>query len=130
MVWVYAASLLRLQVGFGWRCIYGPRDRRGAGRQRRFGLAVACDGGRPWPIDAFWPDRVSRKSVARSPQRHRALPAQAFPVDDGRWTCRRCLSHRHHQRRTLAIVTQRVRPQRQRDERTTGRLRHATRFIA
>src|ERR1700736_6086736 len=115
-------SLLRLQVGFGWGRVYGPRDCCGARRQRWFGLGVACDRRRPGPIDAFWPDSVNRKSVTGSPQRQRALSAQTFPVDDSRWTCRRRLPRGHNQRRALAIVAQRVGPQRQRDEGTTGHL--------
>jgi len=40
------------------------------------------------------------------------------------------LSRRHHQRRPIAIIGERVRPQRQRDKGAIGHLRHTTRFVA
>ena len=110
-----ASSLLRLQVGFRRRRI----DRaRGAGAVQ--GVAsislsppIAGDHGRSI---ASWLDGFDRKSVAGSPQRQRALPPQSLGSNHGSRTAWRRLPRGHHQRRARAIVRQRLRPQRQRDQ--------------
>ena len=75
--------------------------------------ATAGDHGRSTPLGLT---ASTAKPSRASPQRQRALPAQAFLIDHQRAAGRRRLPRRHQQRRALAIVAQGVRPQRQRDQ--------------
>jgi hypothetical protein len=126
---VTAISLIRLLVRFRRRRIDGSR-RHGMRGERCFVLGATLDRRRPWPIDASRLDGGDRKSVSGSLQGHGALPSQAIEVDRRRWTGWRRLPCGHDQRGTLAIVRQRVRPQRQCNQRTVGQLRYAARFVA
>ena len=78
-------SVLRLLVGFRRRRVNGTR-RRGAVREVWFGLGVACRRRRPRTIDAFWLDRIDRKPVTGSPQRHRTLSSKTILPDHRGWT--------------------------------------------
>jgi hypothetical protein len=69
---------------------------------------------RRWPaptIEASRLGRVHGKSVAGSPQRHRALPLQAIAVDHGGRAGARRLPGRDHEGGALAIIAQRLRMQ-------------------
>src|SRR5258707_8074335 len=72
-------------VGFRWRRIRWQRN-GGARRENCFGLGVACDGRRPRPIDAPWPDRLNRKSGTGAPQGDGSLTSQTVRVDHRRRT--------------------------------------------
>src|SRR5258708_10822884 len=125
----WRASLLLLLISLRRRRIH--RLRRGRETHEAcFILGVACDCWRPWPVKTFWPDGVNCKSVAGAAERDGALPLQAIAVDHRRAAGRWGLPRRHHQRRALAIVRQRVRRKRQRNEAAIGQLCHATRLIA
>jgi hypothetical protein len=115
-----SASLIRLLFRFRRRRIDGAR-RLGTWRERGFVIAAPLNRRRPRPIDAFRLDGGDCKSVAGSLQGHRALPSQAIEVDHRGWTSRRRLPCGHHQRGALAIVRQRVGPQRQCDQRAVGK---------
>jgi hypothetical protein len=81
-------------------------------------------------VDALWPDGIDGKSVAGPANRHRALAAQAFGINHEGAAGRRRRPRRHHQRGLRAIVRQRFRPQRQRDQSAIGQLRHTSRLVA
>ena len=96
---------------------------RHAARERSASASLSLgDGRRPRTVDPPRLDRLDDKSVTASPQRHRALPPQPVGIDDGSRACSGRLPQRHDQRRALAIVRQRLGPQRQRDEAAAGAL--------
>ena len=79
-------------------------------------LVIACDRRRPRTVDPCGLDRIDDKPVAASPQRHRAVPAQALAIDHrGRAGLRR-LPRGHDQGGAVAIVRQRLGALRQRHE--------------
>ena len=102
--------------------IRGARTRRRLPRPRR--RSPATTGGRSPGLDRLDDKSFAARRNAIAPCRRKRSASMTEAAQP------RAPAARHDQRRALAIVRQRLRPQRQRDQAAAGRLRHAADVVA